>query len=186
MNAAVEIQTHASLNARPIALARATWEIEETARGRAVRPVKATWTVQKIRGAIVPLIGCPNCGGLTMLVTRDMVEKGVVTGVGARKVHEIDRYGKVTPDVKCMGGTSPGGPCDFHRTVYLDKWNRLKPLYAVAYTKPGSLKIEIAYCHASNQREARIHLGHEKIRLIAIGPAVGFFVDEATGKVTTS
>lgn len=104
--------------------------------------------------------------------------------VGQRvpEAHAVDSLGKVSPDLVCTHGR-----CDFHRKVYLDRWQKTKPLFALAYvnlSKGEHGAIEIAYSHSVDVREARHHLGRGNFRVIAGGPAIGFFVDEKTGRVT--
>jgi hypothetical protein len=184
------IHSQSSLIVRPAILARAEWTREPTADGRmAFRPVKDTWYGHIVRGrhahdvVIVPMVGCPGCGGLLFLSHTEATAKVLRAVLGQRVVpvvHSIDYLGKVAPDLLC------GRPrCDFHRQVYLDRWNKTKPLFALAYvnTAKGN-RIEIAYSHSVDEKEARFHLGMGPYRVIGGGPAIGFFVDEKTGRIT--
>lgn len=160
-------------------LRRADWDLVDGA-PPAVRPERGTWCAFKgptppgaIEAPILPLIGCPSCGGLLVLVP----SLGALrllgldrVGVG-RPIHEIDHLGRVHIDVFCKA------PCEFRRVVLLDKWNKLKPLYATIVKRAGHDRLETVYSHASSVAEARRHLGlkaDEKI--IETARAIGFNV----------
>ena len=182
------IHSQASIDVRAIALPRAKWEIAVSPDGRlACQPEKGTWCAHIVRGRsaheviVVPMIACPSCNGLLMLTPSRGAAK-VATRLLHMPVpiaHHIDHLGKVSPDIRCQHGR-----CSFHRKVYLDRWNKTKALFAIAYTRGAHGEIEIAYSHAIDSREARMHLGTGDFRIIASGPAVGFFVDEKTGRMT--
>ena len=186
---ATTIHAKASINVRSIVLPRATWDTGICSDGLPTfSPKKGTWHAHVVRtrsGIIVlPMIGCPACGGILTLTPDKEAAKllRLWTGLPVPVAHAIDRYGKVSPDVLCKHGS-----CDFHRRVYLDRWSKTKPLFALAYVnldKGEHGEIEIAYSHAIDAKEARMHLGVGNFRTIAAGPAVGFFVDEKTGRVT--
>jgi hypothetical protein len=186
---AAVIHSQASINVRSVVLPRAKWEITRVADGRmAAVPRAGTWFAHILRSrnamTVVPMIGCPNCGGLLLLSHDEMSarELRLMTGLPVPVAHRIDKFGKVSPDVLCKHGR-----CDFHRRVYLDRWQKTKPLYAIAYVncdRGEHGEIEIAYSHALNEKEARMHLGFGNFRIIGAGPAIGFFVDEKTGRAT--
>jgi hypothetical protein len=189
MTATATVHTQASMSVRPIALALKKWETMRTPNGQlGLRPEKGTWHAQIVRGAsrtdstVVPMVACPRCAHLLILTPTPGAARAVsrMLGKAIPVAHSIDSYGKVSPDLLCMHGG-----CDFHRTIYLDQWNRQKPLYAIAYTKDGGDELLIDYCHATNQREARAHLGAGNFNVIAVGPAVGFWQNEKTGKLST-
>ncbi len=193
------IHSHASVDIRTEVIARAQWATGRSADGRvAYRPEKGTWHAHVVRGrerhdvTIVPMIACPSCNKLLMLSHSIAAAKVLraMTGMPVPVAHQIDSLGKVSPDIRC---NHPG--CGFHRKVYLDRWQKTKPLFAIAYVnleRGEHGKIEIAYSHSIDAREAVFHLGTGKhIRVIktadgrpAAGPAVGFFVDEKTGRMT--
>ena len=95
--------------------------------------------------------------------------------------HGIDYRGKVSPDFQCGHGA-----CSFHRRVYLDRWNKTKALYAIAYVEGVHGNICIDYTHAIDRKEASFHFGKrsKNVRIIDMAPAVGFYVDEKTGRMT--
>ena len=182
---------NSSIVTRPAILDHAKWETTTGADGRlGLRPVKGTWHAHIVRTpgstdtAVVPLIGCPTCGGLTILTPGEKAAIAVGRMLGKRVpvAHSIDLFGKVSPDVQCMHGR-----CDFRRTVYLDRWTATgKPLYCIVYTTAPSDKLEFAYAHATNRREAAEHLGRNQAHvIIEVAPAVGFWQDERTGKLST-
>jgi len=199
---AYSVHTSASVIVRPLVLPRAKWSFDAIGGVRgggdrgpggpgelAFRPMKGTWYGHVVRGKsahdviVLPIIGCPTCNSPLFLAHRADTAK-MLSRLMRRPVpvvHKIDHLGKVQPDIQCGG-------CGFHRKIYLDRWNKTKPLYALAYVdmrKGAERKIEIAYSHSIDTREARFHLGPGKYDVIAGGPAIGFFVDEKTGRVTT-
>jgi hypothetical protein len=91
-----------------------------------------------------------------------------------KRIHKVDaKDSRLTPDFRHQG-------CSFARRAYLDKWGD-KPLYAMAYWQNGS--IEKLYTHASTAVMARLELiGVPDKDIIAIGLAVGFFVDERANR----
>jgi hypothetical protein len=187
------VHTAASIDVRTLVLPRATWHTAPTADGRlSLQPQKGTWYGHILRGRanhdvmVVPLIACPSCNGTIVLSHTASTAKVIsaLHGGGLRVpiAHQIDHLGRVQPDIRCTHGS-----CNFHRRVYLDRWNKTKPLFAIAYVNQARGEhgeIEIAYSHAIDAREARFHLGAGNYRIIASGPAVGFFVDEKTGRMT--
>lgn len=186
------VHTQASLTVRAAVLPRATWETEIGGDGRMTfRPKKGTWHGHIVRGSsrfdriTVPMIACPSCAGVLFLSPSPEAARALskMLGVAVPQAHRIDSLGKVTPDVLCKHGR-----CDFHRKVYLDRYRDSKPLYACAYVNLDAGQhgaIEIAYSHARTATEARHHLGRGNYRVIGAGPAIGFFVNEQTGRVTT-
>lgn len=192
MEATAQVDSRASLQIRSIVLPRAQWKLETTADGRpSWSPVPGTWHAHVIRGleahqvTVVPLLTCPVCMRLMFLSPSPEAAAFLSRYIGVRVpvAHRIDHLGKVSPDLQCRHDR-----CTFHRHVVLDRWNKNKTLYAVAYidlTRGEHGEIEIDYCHAVDRREAMFHFGQRKnVRIIDAGPAVGFFVNEKTGKVT--
>lgn len=178
-----EIRQTASMAVRPAVLKRAEWDVVPNGN---IIPQKGTWHAHIERRTptdvtVIAFLGCPSCGNKIVLSQSKDAATILSKWFGRTMpvIHAIDRLGKVSPDVLCMNGS-----CDFHRTVYLDRWNQTKPLYAMAYTRGAHGRIEIAYTHATNQHEARLHLGAGNFRIIDIAPAIGFFVDEKTGRMT--
>ncbi len=194
------VHSSASLNIHAIVLPRALWETKMTDRGLGIVPQKGTWYAHVLRGKsahdvkILPMIGCPNCGGLLYVVHTDDAAAGLRQMTGGRipvsVTHQVNHLGLVRDrrggDLLCMHGR-----CDFHRRVYLDRWNKTKPLYAIAYVEGvghtqdevarGEIKVD--YCHAVDRKEALNHFGARRnVRVIDAGPAVGFFVKDKEGK----
>src|SRR5271157_1420047 len=130
------VHSGASLVTRPLVLERAEWEAMTTPTGHVQPlPVKATWHAQIIRRSrtdvtVVPMVGCPLCGRMSVLTPTPGAarEVGRMFGRQVPVAHKIDTYGKVTPDFQCMHPS-----CDFHRPIYLDRWQAAKPLYAIAF-----------------------------------------------------
>ena len=190
-SSAAIVHEQASIDIRSIVLPRAVWERARTPEGLMLKPEKGTWYAHVVRGrsahdvTILPMIACPACGGLLYLSHTKETAKvlGAMLGRPGPVAHSIDYLGKVSPDILCRHGR-----CDFHRRVVLDRWNKTKALYAVAYVDSlggGHGRIQIDYCHAVDRKEALFHFARAKNRrLIDAGPAVGFFVNEQTGRVT--
>lgn len=186
------ISSRAAIDVRAIVLPRAGWAYDFIGGRLAVTPQKGTWYGHVARGKsahdviVIPMIGCPSCGGLIFLSHTPETAKALSQmhgGVQVPIAHRIDHLGKVSPDILCKHGR-----CDFHRRVYLDKWNKTKALWAIAYVTPEG-KIQIDYCHAVDRKEAAFHYagshgGRKGCRFIDAGPAVGFYVDEKTGRMT--
>lgn len=186
MTQSASIIGNASVVVRPLVLERALWPSKAGGPGAlALRPIPGTWHAHMDKSGhtsvVVPLVSCPACGGMLFIVPSQDTARvlGRMMGRIVPVAHKVSIEGKVSPDVRCMHGK-----CSFHKTLYLDKWDRLRPLYATAYVRDGSHKIEISYSHASSQKEARFHLGALKCKILGIGRAIGFFVDETTGRVT--
>jgi hypothetical protein len=144
----------------------------------AVRPERGTWCAFKgpiprdaIEAPIVPLIGCPACGDLLILVpSLNAMRLLGLDRIGMeRPVHEIDSLGRVHIDVFCKP------PCEFRRVLLLDQWNKLKPLYATIVKRRGQARLETVYSHAASPVEARRHLGLKADEeIIETARAVGF------------
>jgi hypothetical protein len=185
------VHSRASIDVRAMVLPRAQWETEYSSDGRlAFKPQKGTWYGHVVRGksahdiTVIAMVSCPSCGGLLCLAHSADAAKHLsrMLGKPIPVAHSIDHLGRVSPDAMCGYGR-----CDFHRRIYLDRWNKTKPLFAIAYvnlSRGEHGKIEIAYSHSIDAREARLHLGAGNFRIIASGLALGFFVDETTGRVT--
>jgi len=193
----VSATTHssASLQVRALVLPRARWQItqpwamERARNDLQFRPVKGTWYGHVIRGkaahdvAVLAIVGCPSCGRALFLThspeAASFLKKALRLPVPV--AHSIDHLGKVTPDLQCKHAG-----CSFHRKVYLDRWNKTKPLFAIAYVDMSKKRqeIEIAYSHAIDAKEARFHLGPGNYSVIAAGPAIGFHYNEKTNRLT--
>jgi hypothetical protein len=199
----VEVQTRAALNTKPAVLPRAEWKVSNapdgtpafgSVRGGPIpRGTWFAWILRKRDGGtvVMPLVSCPKCGGLTRLHTDKStpIYRVAYGRPNLPVVHKVESNGKVSPDVACANPR-----CDFHRTVYLDRWNRTKPLWAIAYVEMPSGRIQIDYTNAVNGKEALFHFGmavkdgkivstRKNVQVIGAGPAVGFFVNERTGKM---
>jgi hypothetical protein len=188
--ATAQVHSQASIDIRSIVLPRAKWETRRDDTGRVIgfMPQKGTWYGHVVRGrwdvTVVPMIGCPSCGKALLLSHSEKAAGylGKMLGVTVPVAHRIDHLGKVAPDVRCQYGA-----CSFHRRVYLDRWLKTKPLFAIAYVNQDvgeHGEIEIAYSHSIDAREARLHLGRGNFRIIGAGPAIGFYVNEKTGRMT--
>ena len=183
MNAVTTIQGNAAVVVRPLVLARAMWPRQDAPGGVGFRPMKGTCYAYLDKAGptsiVVPMISCPSCAGLLFIVHTQ--ETARILGRMMRTIvpvaHRVDTVGKVAPDIRCMHKG-----CNFHRTMYLDKWDRLRPLYSIAYTEGRDIDIKFAFSHAASQREARVHLGTGNFNIIGIGRAVGFLFDEKTRK----
>jgi hypothetical protein len=119
-------------------------------------------------GKVYAFASCPSCRGVLMIADR---------------VTKCDLLGHLTPDFAC---THSG--CGFRRIAYLDNWND-RVLYACSYWEGACIKI--AYTHGNTPAMARRELGAScrDEDIIAIGPAIGFFVDEEadrTGNILTA
>lgn len=172
------IDTRASLNTQVLIVPRGEWKWEEAAPDSPARTpqlvehVPCTWIepLDWMAKEIVAIFSCPNCREVRILTKR---------------VHEISSAGEVKPDLQCKGQL---GKCTFHRKVFLDRWKNL-PLYACAIECIGKFgRIpRIVYTHAKNPTEAAFMLGARVdgmvYDIVAIGPAIGFFV--ADGKDDT-
>ncbi len=145
----------------PFVFEMSVWET--TPAKTSFKPVPKSWCKPwdelGLAIGVFALISCPNCHKVLSL---------------AHPEFKVNKYGLVSPGISCHHCKS------FNCEIYLDKWNRDKTLYAVAYTVGRKFRIE--YCHASTQLEARFHLGPGKYNIIAVGRAVGFRVtDEKKG-----
>jgi hypothetical protein len=189
--ATAQVHSQASIDIRSIVLPRATWATELASNG-ALRctPQRGTWYGHVLRGrsrfdvTVLAMLGCPSCGGLLFLSHEPKAAAALrkMTGMPVPVAHRIDSLGRVSPDIRCQHAG-----CGFHRRVFLDRWHKTKPLFALAYIncdKGEHGEIEIAYSHSIDAREARGHLGKGNFKTIAAGPAVGFFVNEKTGRMT--
>lgn len=186
MNAA-SVFSQASLVVQPEIVPRAMWGKKLGPKGEPMfRPVKGSWYAHMHKprigaSVVVPILSCPACAGLLFLSHRPETAR-VLGGWMGRVVpvaHSISLVGKVSPDLKC---SQPR--CGFHRTVYLDKWDRLRPLYCTAYTEGSNPEIQFAYSHATSMKEARFHLGAGRFNVISVGRAIGFKFDEVKNKLS--
>jgi hypothetical protein len=175
--ARVEVDRRNALDTRVYFFAKSDdWNFQgDSPQTLAFSPVPGTWTkVPEVLTNLVSSFGklqafasCPKCH----------VVSGLLSGVT-----DIDELGKLTPDFRCMGHG-----CGFARPAHLDKWND-KVLYALSYhDRRNRMKIELHYTHADTVRQARLGIPDVADKdIIAIGPAIAFFVDEAadkTGKI---
>lgn len=183
MNAVATIQGNASVVVRPLALARAMWPRQDGPSGPGFRPIRGTWYAHLDKSGptsiVVPMLSCPSCAGLLFVVHSQPTARilGRMMKTIVPVAHSVSTEGKVSPDIKCMHKG-----CNFHRTVYLDKWDRLRPLYCIAFTEGRGIDVQFAFSHAVSQKEARVHLGAGNFNIIGIGRAVGFLFDEKTRK----
>jgi hypothetical protein len=187
MNTVATLHSNAAIVVRPIVLARAMWARSPMPGGLGLKPIKGTWFAHMDKSGggasvVLPMISCPSCAKMLFLTPTQETARvlGRMLQTIVPVAHSIDTVGKVSPDIRCA---HPG--CSFHRTVYLDKWDRLRPLYVTAYTEGVSPDLKFAYSHAASQKEARFHLGSGDFNIISVGRAVGVLFDEKTGKVST-
>lgn len=192
--ATASISRVSSVDPRAVVLERRTWKTMRDGSGHllGIEPEKSTWHGLLHRDphgtTVIPLIGCPSCGGVLAIphTGKGAAVLRALLNLPVPAAHSIDSFGKVSPDVQCRHVRGDHA-CGFHRRVYLDRWNKTKPLYAIAYidlSKKGREEILIAYSHAVDAREARLHLGKGNFDIVGVGPAIGFHVDERTGKVS--
>jgi hypothetical protein len=173
--ARVEVDRRNALDTRVYFFAKSDdWNFQgDSPQTLAFSPVPGTWTkvpemlstMVSAFGRLQAFVSCPVCRG--------------VSGLMSEATH-IDETGKLTPDFAHQG-------CEFRRPAYLDKWND-KVLYALSYhDRRNRMKIELHYTHADTVRQARLGIPDVLDKdIIAIGPAIAFFVDEAadkTGKI---
>src|SRR5271166_3850807 len=111
--ASAQVHSQASIDVRSIVLPRAQWETSRTPEGQpAFLPQKGTWYGYVIRGRIpsdvtvVPMIGCPSCGGALFLSHSPGAARFLSKMLGAivPVAHRIDHLGKVSPDLLCKHG----------------------------------------------------------------------------------
>lgn len=147
----------------PLVLRRARWARSTSGQ---VLPVPATWDECPEVDRVLALVGCPKCGKANGLV---------------ESVHSVTSTGEVQPRFQCA-------ECDFARGIYLDRWNKRKPLYAIAIERRAGNRIvaEMHYAHASNEREARFHLGPGNYRVVAVAPAVGYHAEDDNGEAASA
>jgi hypothetical protein len=166
------IETQASIISDPFFFEAAVWERKQLDGQIAYGAIPGTWfrpqdTVILATG-ILALVACPNCKGVSGL---------------SRKIHRINSFGKLMPNFICPHSINKIR-CSFNRDCYLDRWNK-KPLYAIALEYPtisGGWRPVIEYCHATNEAEVRKHLGPGSYRIVAIGPVIGYNVEDKEGK----
>lgn len=155
----VAVSSNASLVIDPFIFKREEWETEGVWPNVAIKGIPGTWCQRNRQWPkfLLAIVCCPAC-------CRNIIVHG--------EVSTIDILGKVSPSFQHAG-------CSFHRNIFLDKWND-KPLYACAIYRENG-KTEIIYTHAQDAREARMHLGPGNYQITAIGPAIGFFVQDKHG-----
>jgi hypothetical protein len=147
------------------------WDFTGTSEGAGIgNRAPGTW-MPPVTGSPPPwlaLVCCPKCRNVSVL---------------HRSVQTIDHLGKVSPDFICKYNVD-GRECGFNRTIWLDKWNKQKQLYACAierFLPGGKLAPEIHYMHAVTHEEAKFHLGPGNYRIVAVAPAVGAIATDAHG-----
>ena len=162
-----------SANGEAAILRKSDWKwepVEGTTVPKLIESVPATWCLRPdgMSKVILAIFSCPNCHGVRALIDG---------------IHTINPFGLVQPDLDCGGDTTRH--CSYHRKTYLDRWNR-KPLYACALETwdRGHQRWtpEMVYTHATTQEEATRQLGPttsgKLYRIVAIAPALGFFVTD--------
>lgn len=192
MNAAT-VQSSSSLVVEPLVLRRAKWPKVATERGPSFRPVPDSWYphIEK-RGynssVVLPIVCCPKCSKIFFLVHTQLAAESFskMTGASMPVTHAISHVGEVTVlgdkrgDVQC-----PHTGCGLHRHLYLDQWDKLRPLYCTAYVDAGTVApVKFAYSHATTVKEAMFHFGSRRVNIVSVGRAVGFLYDEATKKIS--
>jgi hypothetical protein len=185
------VHSNAAVIVRPVVLPRAVWPRKSSPGGLSLSPVPGTWYAFEDKGdgprgtivrPLIPMISCPACAGLLFLSHTPEGARALGRMVKAVVpiAHRISHEGKVAPDIKCTHGT-----CSFHRTVYLDKWDKTRPLYCAAYCEGRDPEIKFCYSHATSPAEARLHLGPGDFTIVGIARAIGFAFDEKTRKFET-
>jgi hypothetical protein len=170
-SARVEVDRRNAVNPGIFIFAKSTeWGfVGETPEELAMTPVPGTWTkppqvlkdLMGAFGSLLAFVSCPKCKGVS----------GLFDGVT-----EVDGLGKMSPDFTHQG-------CDFHRPCFLDRWND-KPLYALSFhDRADKMRVAIFYTHADTVSEARMGIPNVPPQdIIAIGPAIGVFVDEGADR----
>ena len=184
---AVTVRSATSLVVEPLVLRRAMWPKVMTDRGPSFRPVPGSWYahVEK-RGygasVVLPIVACPKCSKHFFLVHTAPASEAFtrMTGTPVPVTHRISPVGEVK--VLATGRREEGDVecphCGMHRHLYLDQWNKLRPLYCIAYIEGGQPPVQFAYSHASSRKEALFHFGGRKVQVIDVGRAVGMLFDE--------
>jgi hypothetical protein len=175
----VTVDRTKSLSQSAFVFRKDTWQMQLDSSGKGLLALKGapeTWSALEDWAEkpkwLLAAISCPKCKMPSVL---------------SRAVHTIGKMGRVSPDFICtqLPLNYGGHECRFHRTIYLDHWNK-KPLYAVAYeerTPAGKWTANIEYCHASTPAEARFHIGPGNYKIVAIGRAIGYNVLDKEGLV---
>lgn len=171
-------ETARPVDLEPVFFNEAVWERREENGKIGYMAIPGTWFVPDAATVLAcgmhAMVSCPACKGVSVLLKR---------------LHKIDGYGHLKPSFICTHERVVGKAkirCSFNRDLYLNKWNK-QPLYAVALEHPtiaGGWRPEIVYCHASNEKEARRHCGPGNYRVVAVGPVVGYWQDNETGKIS--
>jgi hypothetical protein len=139
-----------------------------------IEAIPGSWTPipEKLKVTLKDYHGfasCPSCQGVSLF------HKNVTT---------VDNDGRVHPDFQCNYMMPHNRQrCEFHRVTFLDLWND-KPLYACCILRGG--RREMLYTHASTQAEARTQLGPGDYTIVAIGRAIGWFVEDKKGDVLSA
>jgi hypothetical protein len=160
----LKLHREAALNPEAFVFERVEWNFKgDCDENLQIQGKTGSWCkppsfAKKTAGFALALVCCPNCTGVSALA------KGVTV---------IDGMGKLSPDFQC---THPR--CGFRRIAYVDMWLE-KKLYAMSYWERG--KIAHKYTHAKDLGEAVLHLGARREDVIAIAPAIGFFVNDKKG-----
>jgi hypothetical protein len=105
---------------------------------------------------------CPACKKIVVLDSR---------------IHSVDPQStRLSPDFRHQG-------CSFARRAHFDRWGD-KPLYAMKYhDRRNRMQVATLYTHANSAAVARLELvGVRDQDVIAIGLAIGHFVDEKADK----
>lgn len=180
--ATFDVDARPALDIKPFIAARAEWawastlkRLNETGAVDDVlaQPPPGTWDKAPPAYAKLGLIAflcCPACHKVSAFHPR---------------IHTISPLGQVTPDFICGQGAPGEKKCAFHRALYFDRYND-KPLYACATERNvrGKWVPEIVYTLAESQTEAYLEMGADPlVRVIAIGPAIGFTSADRDGKV---
>jgi len=187
MGAAATVRSSASLVVEPLVLRRAMWPRLMTDRGPSFRPIPGTWYAHIEKhgygaSVVLPIVSCSKCTKIFFLVHTAPASEAFtrMTGAAVPVTHRISPIG----EVRVLRGKEAEGDvecphCGLHRHLYLDQWNRLRPLYCTAYVREGTVApVLFMYSHASTAKEARFHMGAVRHQVIAVGRAVGFLFDE--------
>jgi hypothetical protein len=132
-----------------------------------VKPIPHSWfNIQEVASShlavpnVLALLCCPKCKDVNAV---------------AWQINTINSLGKICPRFIC-GYHS----CRYSCEIYLDEYHK-KTLYALALE--DGKKIELRYTHADNAREASLGVDLRKWRVIGIGPAIGYHVEDKQGMV---
>ena len=152
------------------------WQTKETEFGSAFLGEPGTWIhppAGSKHTSLLALLCCPGCHEIRALDSR---------------IHEINHLGHIeVPGSRgfvCDGRSERERRCFFTRDAYLDEWLKRKPLYCIVTVRHQVF--EKHYMHAATSTEARQHLGPGDYDIVAVGRAIGFFVEDTKGMILSA